>query len=92
MCPGIRCPGRAQVIALPPEYILPQDGHDTQDCERAAGQRWLANHAEQVAPPGITVLGDDLYSNQPFCALVLHQGFNCIFTCKPDSHTTLSER
>jgi hypothetical protein len=90
--PVIVCPGRSQVIALPPEYIMPQDGHAKQDCERAAAKRWLAKHAEPVAPYGVTLLGDDLYSNQPFCALVLQQGFNFIFTCKPDSHPTLAER
>jgi hypothetical protein len=90
--PVIVCPGQAQVIALPPEYIMPQDGHDKQDCERAAGKRWLAKHAERVAPHGVTLLGDDLYSNQPFCALALQQGFNFLFTCKPDSHVTLYER
>ena len=71
---------------------MPQDGHDKQDCERAAGKRWLAKHAERVAPHGVTLLGDDLYSNQPFCALALQQGCNFIFTCKPDSHPTLYER
>jgi hypothetical protein len=90
--PVIVCPGQAQVIALPPEYIMPQDGHDKQDCERAAGKRWLAKHAAQVAPHGVTLLGDDLYSNQPFCELVLQHGCNFIFTCKPDSHATLYER
>ena len=88
----IVCPGQSQVIALPPEYIMPQDGQVKQDCERAAGKRWLRSHATQVAPHGVTFLGDDLYSNQPFCALVLHYGCNFIFTCKPDSHTTLYER
>ncbi len=43
-------------------------------------------------PHGVTLLGDDLYSNQPFCELVLQQGFNFIFTCKPDSHPKLYER
>ena len=90
--PVIVCPGQAQVIAFPPEYIMPQDGHDKQDCERAAGKRWLAKHAERVAPHGVTLLGDDLYSNQPFWARVLQRGFNFIFTCQPDSHATLSER
>src|SRR5262247_1786789 len=45
-----------------------------------------------LAPHGVTLLGDDLYSNQPFCALVLQHGFNFIFTCKPDSHAKLYER
>lgn len=90
--PVIVCPGKSQVIALPPEYIMPQDGHAKQDCERAAGKRWLTKHAKQVAPHGVTLLGDDLYSNQPFCALVLQHHCNFIFTCKPDSHPKLSER
>jgi len=71
--PVIVCPGQSQGIALPPEDIMPRDGHAKQDCERAAGKRWLAKHAARVAPHGVTFLGDDLYSNQPFCALVLHQ-------------------
>jgi hypothetical protein len=90
--PVIVCPGYTPVIALPPEYLMAQDGHDKQDCERAAGKRWLATHAKQVAPHGVTLLGDDLYSNQPFCELVLRHGFNFIFTCKPDSHAKLYER
>ena len=90
--PVIVCPGQSQVIALPPEYIRPQDGHAKQDCERAAGKRWRAKHAARVAPHNGTFLGDDLYSNQPFCALVLHNRGHFIFTCKPDSHPKFSER
>ena len=80
------------MIALPPEFIMPQDGHDKQDCERVAGKRWIAKHAKHVAPYGITLLGDDLYSNQPLCKLALQNGLNFIFVCKPDSHATLYER
>jgi hypothetical protein len=90
--PVIVCPGQAQVIALPPEYIMPQDGQAKQDCERAAGKRWLSKHAAQVASRGATLLGDDLYSNQPFCALVVQQRCHFIFTCKPDSHPKFYER
>lgn len=90
--PVIVCPGRSEVFALPPEFIMPQDGHDKQDCERVAGKRWTHQHAKQLAPHGITVLGDDLYSNQPFCDGALQHGFNFLLTCKPDSHRTLYER
>ncbi len=90
--PVIVCPGQSQVVALPPEYIMPQDGHAKQDCERAAGKRWLSKHAAQVAPRGATLLGDDLYSNQPFCAMALQHRCNFIFTGKPDSHPTFDER
>jgi hypothetical protein len=52
--PVILCPTHSEVLALPPEFIMPQDGHDKQDCERAAGKRWLTKHAEHVAPHGVT--------------------------------------
>jgi hypothetical protein len=90
--PVIVCPGRSEVIALPPEFIMPQDGHAKQDCERVAGKRWIAKHAKHVAPYGVTLLGDDLYSNQPLCLLALENGFNFLFVCKPDSHARLYER
>jgi hypothetical protein len=90
--PVIVCPGHAQVIALAPEYIMPQDGHAKQDCEQAAGKRWMTHHASTLVPHHVTLLGDDLYSKAPFCALALHQGFNFILVCKPDSHPKLYER
>jgi hypothetical protein len=83
-------PGTSQVLPLPPEFITPQDGQDKQDCERAAAQRWLAQHHALFAPQRVTVLGDDLYANHPFCDRVAnhyHQFFVCV--AKPDSHTHL---
>lgn len=85
-------PGSAQVLALPPEFIVPQDGHEKQDCERTAVKRWLAQHHLHFTEDKITYLGDDLYANQPLCQLITetyHQSF--IFVCKPDSHTSLYE-
>jgi hypothetical protein len=80
------------VLAVPPAYILSQDGPDQQECEQAASTRWLRQHAAALAPHHVTVLGDDLYSNHPLCKLALEHGFNFIFVCKPDSHATLYER
>lgn len=90
--PGVVSPGRTQVIALPPEYIMPQDGHTKQACEQMAGKRWIQKHAKTFAPYQVTLLGDDLYSKQPWCALALAKGFNFILVCKPDSHPKLYER
>ena len=90
--PVIVCPGHSQVIALAPEDIMPQDGHDKQDCEQAAGKRWMIQHATTLVPHQVTLLGDDLYSKAPFCSLALHQGFNFILVCKPDSHPKLYDR
>jgi hypothetical protein len=89
--PVIVTPGRNQVISLEPEFIVPQDGHDKQDCERAAAKRWVKQHASRYSPKQVTLLGDDLYSNQPLCQLLLDEGFNFIFVCKPDSHKVLYE-
>jgi hypothetical protein len=89
--PVIVAPGYSQVISLAPEYITPQDGHNKQDCERMAAQRWVKQHASQFKPYGVTLLGDDLYCNQPLCQLVLEQKLNFIFVCKPDSHQILYE-
>lgn len=84
-------PGCPHVIDLPPEFIVPQDGHQKQDCENAAAKRWLARHAQRYRSYGVTILGDDLYSRQPLCEAVLEAGFHFIFNCKPSSHKTLYE-
>jgi hypothetical protein len=89
--PVIVCPGQSQVIPLVPEFVVPQDGHDKQDCENAAAKRWLLQHGERYSALNMTVLGDDLYSHQPLCQQFLAQGFNFILVCRPESHTTLYE-
>ena len=89
--PVIVCPGRSQVIPLVPEFIVPQDGHDKQDCETAATKRWLKPHGERYCPLNITILGDDLYCHEPLCQMLLEQGFNFILVCRPESHPTLYE-
>jgi hypothetical protein len=90
--PVIVKPGCRQVLSLPPEFIVPQDGSEKQDCERVAAKRWLAQHHEHFSDYSVTYLGDDLYANQPLCQLITetyHQSF--IFVCKPDSHPCLYE-
>ena len=37
-------------LALAPEFIVPQDGQEKQDCERAAAKRWLASHHDNYDP------------------------------------------
>ena len=89
--PVIVKPGCSQVISLVPEFIMPQDGQEKQDCERVAAKRWLKQQATLFRPDGATLLGDDLYCNQPLCQVALEQKFNFIFVCKPDSHKILYE-
>ncbi len=89
--PALVAPGHARVVPLEPEFIMPQDGHEKQDCESRAARRWLASHGRRYARLAPVYLGDDLYSRQPVCEAVLDAGGHFLFVCKPDSHPTLSE-
>jgi hypothetical protein len=84
-------PEQSEVISLEPEFILPQDGGQKQDCERKAAKRWLKHKAQHYPLDKVVVLGDDLYCCQSHCEAVQARGWNFIFVCKPDSHQTLYE-
>jgi hypothetical protein len=84
--------GESRVLVLEPEFITPQDGHEKQDCERAAIKRWVQRQAGRYAQYKYTLLGDDLYACQPICELFLEAGFNFILVCQPESHVALYEQ
>jgi hypothetical protein len=84
-------PGHDKVIPLEPEFIVPQDGAEKQDCENQAAKRWLATHAKRYARLDPVYLGDDLFSRQPLCQAVLDEGGHVIFVCKPASHPLIQE-
>ncbi len=85
--------GNAHVISLEPDAkrIVPQDGHEKQDCETQAGKRWLEKHGDFYAKRGVTMLGDDLDCHQPFCQALQDKHLHFILVCKPDSHASLYE-
>ena len=87
--PVIVAPGKSRAIPLRPEFIVPQDGHDKQDCETAAGKRWIEQNSARYAPLKATLLGDDIYAHQPMCRRALLHNFHFIFVCKPESHIAL---
>jgi hypothetical protein len=84
-------PGHDKVVPLPPEFIVPQDGAEKQDCENAAAKRWLATQAAAYARLNPIYLGDDLFSRQPLCEAVLAAEGHFIFVCKPSSHPLIAE-
>jgi hypothetical protein len=84
-------PGNGHVIALEPEYISPQDGKEKQDCETEAGKRWIKKYGDFYAQQGVTILGDDLFSRQPFIQALIDKKLHFILVCKPDSHLALYE-
>lgn len=87
--PVLIAPHQSQTLALPPEFIIPQDGHEKQDCEIEAAKRWIHTHASFYQDWKMTVLGDDLYSRTPFVQLLNSVGWNFILVCKPSSHESL---
>jgi hypothetical protein len=89
VAPLIVAPGHSHVIALEPAFIMPQDGYEKQDCELRASERWLKRNAHRFPAGSVTVLGDDLYSHQPFCELLTAYQWHFAFTCKPESHVAL---
>lgn len=89
LTPVLVQPGNEYVISLEPEFIVPQDGHEKQDCEIQAGKRWVEKWGDFYAKRGMTILGDDLFSHEPFCRALKDKGFHFILVCKPDSHIHL---
>jgi hypothetical protein len=84
-------PGHSKVVPLEPEFVVPQDGHDKQDCESRAVRRWLAQHGARYARLKPIYLGDDLLACQPVCEAVLAQNGHFLFVCKPASHPLIQE-
>ena len=90
LTPVVVSPEQTDVIPLPPEFVMPQDGEEKQDCELNAATRWLQREHSYL-PDNITILGDDLYCHQPWCETLFSHNCNFILVCKPASHKTLYE-
>ena len=84
-------PDMSQVIPLAPEFIANEDGQDKQDCEINAAKRLIARlRASGQALPYI-IVGDSLYSKQPFIMSLLQtpQPLHFILVAKPTDHKDL---
>jgi len=91
IAPVLIAPDSTRVFCLEPEFIVPQDGTEKQDCEQNAIKRWVSRNARRFGGEQVTLLADDLHSRQPTCELCLEHDFNFIFVCLPQSHPTLYE-
>ncbi len=89
LTPVLVAPGKAEVVALEPAFLTPQDGHDKQDCEQEAAKRWIRVHAPSLPFANVTVLGDDLFCHYPLCALLVEHDWNFILVCKRESHAKM---
>ena len=66
--------------------ITNSDGEKKQDCELNAAKRWLDEHGEEYSWLNPILLGDDLYSHEPFCRQILEKNLSFLLTCKPATH------
>jgi len=87
--PVIVFPNESRVISLMPELIKNSDGEEKQDCEINASKRWLKS-SKSLNLKAI-LLGDDLYSREPFCKETLESGYDFIFVAKEESHKVMYE-
>ena len=87
--PVIVFPNESRVISLMPELIKNGDGEEKQDCEINASKRWLKS--SKALNLKAILLGDDLYSREPFCRNTLNSGYGFIFVAKEDSHKIMYE-
>jgi hypothetical protein len=84
-------PGHWQVVPLAPEFIVPQDGVEKQDCEQQAAHRWLDRHGETYSRLAPIYLGDDLFVRQPTWEAVQAASGHLLVVCKPWSHEPIDE-
>jgi hypothetical protein len=87
--PVVVAPGHSHVLPYVPAFIWPQDGVEKQDCEVNAAKRWVQQEQAVLHRYQALLLGDDLYSRQPLCVMVLASGCDFIFVCHRDSHPAL---
>ncbi len=89
--PAIVKAGRGEVLALAPEFIRKADGEGKGENEITAAKRWIAKMGDRLSPLSVTIMGDDLYANQPVLSLVREKEMNFLCVCKAESHKYLYE-
>lgn len=84
-------PDCRQVIPLAPESVSNTDGDDKQDCEINAGKRIVVDIRKSHPKLGMIIVGDGLYSKQPFISTLMKEGMSFILVAKPDDHKIMME-
>jgi hypothetical protein len=84
-------PDKRQVLPLLPEFIRNEDGNVKQDCELVAGKRLVKKLRARHKMIEAIIVGDDLYSKQPFIEALGESRFSFILVAKPASHKSLFE-
>ena len=84
-------PERAEVIPLPPEPIIKQDGTKKNDCERNAAKRMLNKLRQEYPRLSFIVVEDALSSNAPHIGELKKHKMRFILGVKEGDHPFLFE-
>jgi len=88
---ALMCPGKKQVFPLAPEEVKNTDGRDKQDCEIEAGKRLVRKIRRSHFKLKTILVGDSLYSKQPFMEELKEEGMRYVLVVKEDDHKLLME-
>lgn len=78
--------GSHRILPLDVEEVRNTDGEKKQDCELNAGKRLIERIRKEHPHLPLIILGDDLYSHEPYVKLLMEKGMHFVLVAKPDSH------
>jgi hypothetical protein len=81
--------GSHRILPLDVEEVRNTDGQKKQDCELNAGKRLIERIRKEHPHLSLIILGDDLYSHEPYVKLLIEKGMHFMLVAKPDSHQEL---
>jgi hypothetical protein len=84
-------PDKRQVFPLAPEEVKNTDGQDKQDCEVEAGKRLVRKIRRFHGKLKIIIVGDSLYSKQPFMEELAEERMRYVLVVKEEDHKLLME-
>lgn len=83
--------GSHRIFPLDVEEVRNTDGRKKQDCELNAGKRLVERVRKEHPQLPLIVLGDDLYSHEPFVELLIEKRMHFVLVAKPESHPELAQ-
>lgn len=83
--------GSHRIFPLDVEEVRNTDGRQKQDCELNAGKRLIQRVRQEHRQLPLIVLGDDLYSHEPYVESLIEKRLHFVLVAKPESHKELME-
>jgi hypothetical protein len=83
--------GSHRILPLDVEEVRNTDGQKKQDCEINAGKRLTERVRKEHPQLPLIVMGDDLYSHEPFVESLIEKRMHFVLVAKPESHQELIE-